>query len=97
MLILYGCKILSVYNNGFLGVFSPIVQEVNADPEVSIKLVIADMPERHTLRGMMPIQGRFSCEFCVGRGDTGSGIRWPFPKYYGKRKRTHQDTEAFAR
>ncbi len=55
------------------------------------------MPERHTLRGMMPIQGRFSCEFCVGRGDTGSGIRWPFPKYYGKRKRTHQDTEAFAR
>ena len=82
---------------GLLGIYRPVVQEVNNDPDIVIKLVIADMPERHTLRGMMPIQGRYSCEFCVGRGDTGSGIRWPYPKYYGKRKRSHLETEAFAR
>ncbi len=45
----------------------------------------------------MPIQGRFSCEFCVGKGDNGSGIMWPYPKYYGCPPRTHEEVEAFAR
>ncbi len=73
------------------------MQEINDDGDITLKVVIADMPERHSLRAMMPIQGRYSCEFCVGKGDTGSGIMWPYPKYYGCALRTHEEVEAFAR
>ncbi len=75
----------------------PIVQELNLDHDIKVRYIVADMPERHTLRGLIAIQGRCSCEFCKGRGDTGGGISWPCPKYWKCPLRDHDEMEGIAR
>ena len=77
--------------------FSPIVQELNQDPDITVTYIVADMPERHTLRGLTTINGGWSCEFCIGMGDTGGGISWPYPKYWDCPLREHDTMEGIAR
>ncbi len=77
--------------------YRPMVQEINDDPDIQVAHVVADMPERHTLRGLTTINGRWSCEFCKGKGDTGGGISWPCPKYWKCPLRTHDEMEGIAR
>ncbi len=77
--------------------FRPIVHEFNQDPDLKLAYIVADMPERHTLRGLITINGRWSCEFCKGRGDTGGGISWPWPKYWKCPLRHHDEMEGIAR
>lgn len=73
------------------------MEEINADPDLTLRLVIADMVERHYLRGQISIAGRYSCEYCVAKGDTGKGMRWPYPKYHGAELRLHEELEDIAR
>ncbi len=73
------------------------MEEINQDPDIKVTSVLADMPERHTLRGLIAISGRYSCEYCVGRARTGGGISWPYPEFYKCDLRNHQDMEGIAR
>ncbi len=59
------------------------MDEVNSDPEVRLRKIIADMVERHFLRGMIGIAGKWSCEVCISEGVArigGGGMQWPFER-----------------
>ncbi len=73
------------------------MEEFNDDPDLTLKDVLADMPARHVLRGIIAISGRYSCEYCKGKARSGSGISWPYPRYFGCPSREHQEMEGIAR
>ncbi len=73
------------------------MREINADPDIKLRAVVADMPERHFLRGLIAISGRFSCEICIAEGTTGKSMSWPYPEHHGHRLREHDEMEGIAR
>ncbi len=73
------------------------MDEFNNDPDLRLKDVLADMPARHVLRGLIAISGRYSCEYCKGKAQTGGGISWLYPRYFGCNSREHQEMEGIAR
>ena len=63
-----------------------ILSEVERDPDIRLRFVVADKVERHFLKGIVSVAGLYSCEVCVGSGETrkgggGGGISWPYPRY----------------
>jgi hypothetical protein len=73
-----------------------VVQELNSDPDFHLRKLVADMIERHFVKGLIAISGQWSCEYCVGRGRTRQGgIHWPYAESAGHALRTsehHEDT-----
>ena len=41
---------------------SPVIDQVLEDPELRIKFIVADMPERLSLKGLVSHSGQYSCE-----------------------------------
>ncbi len=66
------------------------IDEINMDNEVVLTKVIADMVERHFLRGMICIAGQWSCEYCISQGVTRvGGMHWPYERTAHFPERTH--------
>lgn len=78
--------------------FRALVRELNRDTDIFITNVVADMVERHKLRGLITINGRYSCEFCTCEGKTRvGGVDWPYQETHGKPLRTHEEYEEISR
>ena len=79
------------------------MDELNADPDIVLTLFLADMIERHHIKGMINIAGRYSCEYCVAEGVTrkgdqrGGGVKWPHDRTAHATLRTHDKFEEIAR
>ena len=69
----------------------PIIEQISADPELRLRHVIADMPERHFLRGLVSHQGKKSCEICIAEAVANPSVNWPYPECYGFRERTEEE------
>lgn len=54
-----------------------LIHEINADPQCHLVACLHDMIERHHVKGMVGVSAYYSCEFCLRKGSTGSGIQWP--------------------
>ncbi len=57
-----------------------LLSELHANPNVNVKYVIADMPERHRLCGMTNFNGSYGCTVCFSPGekrDGAPGMVWP--------------------
>ncbi len=50
-----------------------LLAELNANPNVNVTRVIADMPERHRLTCMTNFNGEFGCTFCMSPGERRDG------------------------
>ena len=77
--------------------FRKVVEELPHVPELKITLILADMVERHYLRGMVTIAGKYGCEMCKACAETRGGISWTFPHCMGAGLRTPEESEHFAR
>ncbi len=66
---------------------------------MTLRRIIADMVERHTLKGLVAIAGHFACEYCKAKGVyyERQGVRWPWPDCAGAPLRDNDDFEAVAR
>ena len=78
-------------------VIRPLVDEIATDPEIALRFVIADTPERHFLKGLQHHSGRFSCETCTAVASTGGAVHWPYETCYGKPERTAAELRHAAR
>ena len=67
-----------------------ILQEIEHDPEVTLLYFIGDKVERHEMKGLVAVSGKFSCEIGEGSGKSKTvmtrgktkrtgGICWPYP------------------
>ena len=65
-----------------------VIDEFAAEPDMTLRFVLADKPERHALRGLISHSGAQSCEVCTAVALTGP-INWPFAHCHGKPERTH--------
>lgn len=54
------------------------MDELCADPDVRIRHVLADKVERHVLKCLPGVTGRYSCERCLCPG-LGTSVGWPYP------------------
>ena len=75
--------------------FSHVIQEFAEDPEMRLRFVLADKPERHSLRGLISHSGAESCEVCHAVADT-KPINFPFARCHGKTERTHRSMKTAA-
>ena len=75
---------------------SPVIDQVLEDPELRIKYIVADMPERLSLKGLVSHSGQFSCEVCEAAART-NPINWPFATTFGKQERTRESILTAAR
>ncbi len=75
----------------------PIITQISEDGDVRLFRIVADMLERHHLRGLVAHSGFYSCEYCLaeGRGISG-GIDFYFPANYGVEERTHEQWHEIA-
>ncbi len=72
-----------------------LTKDVNKHPNMVINLVIADMPERHRLLGLISHNGEYGCQICVAPGEKREGAPgncWP-PSTMGYPKRDRQSFE----
>ena len=67
--------------------FSHVVDEFAADPELTLTYIIADTPERHFLKGLVHHSGKSSCEYCTTVAAS-PPVNWPFRQCYGAPERT---------
>lgn len=67
----------------------PIIDQILEDPDAQLRYVIADLPERLSLKGFIGHGGRYACEFCPSRAST-KPIRWPHSSTFGRPYRTPQ-------
>lgn len=76
----------------------PLVDELNNTLAVELKVVCADMLERHACRCMVSHSGFASCEFCraTGRGPN-KGVDFEVTRSIGADKRTHRRWVRIAR
>ncbi len=76
-----------------------MAEQLNADPEMRVTLVLCDMVERHYIKGLNASGARLGCEFCEaaaltkGRG----GVRWTYPNCVPGQPRTRERMIYFAR
>ena len=70
-------------------VLGPLVDQVLADPDLSVRLFICDMPARHFIRGHISYSGQYSCLTCIAKAKT-KPINWPFQSSWGRPERTVQ-------
>ena len=75
---------------------SPVIDQVLQDPELRIKFLVSDMPERLSLKGLVSHAGRYSCEVCEAAART-NPINWPYAQTFGKRERTRESILTAAR
>ncbi len=76
------------------------MDEILAEPRVNVVKVVADMVERHDIRGLMGHTGKLACEYCTCEAPTvGSKVCWPYPQCLAKdeQARTHEGTKNIAR
>ncbi len=78
-------------------IFSDIAEQLNADDELRVTLLICDMVERHYLRGMNAIAAKFGCEVCKTPAETKGGVHWPYPKCLAGETRTMEECKHYAR
>ena len=84
----------------------PLVEEVNADPEVVFTKFKADMVERMFVKCMRGHMARDSCEICEAIADTKvqtrrhrqgkKALHWVYPRTTRGRLRTHRRFHAIA-
>ncbi len=71
---------------------------INGDPDIVVKKVIADMVERHSIKGLKGHNGHNSCEMCEAPGNGPNGkIDFDYPRSARFRTRTHQRWRTVAR
>lgn len=70
--------------------FRDILDAIAADPELRLRHVIADTPARLSLKGMMGLAGRWSCETCTAEAST-NPMRWPFSSTTNSPLRTDEE------
>ncbi len=73
------------------------MEQLERDPEMRVTSIIADMVERHYLRGMVGIGGKFGCEICKSEAETKGGISWTYPQCTTGEERTEEDSVFYAR
>ncbi len=64
---------------------------------MQVTTVICDMVERHYLRGMVAISGKYGCEVCKRGAQTRGGVQWPYPKCTPGEERCLAESILFAR
>ena len=69
------------------------MDEVAADPDLTLRFLIADMPERHYLKGLVHHSGKKSCESCLATASSGKGIHWPYDTCAGFPERTKENMQ----
>ncbi len=77
--------------------YRPIVQQLAEDPTMRVTSIVADMVERHFLRGMVGIGGKWACEICKAGAETKGGISWTYPQCASGEERTEEDSVFYAR
>ena len=70
--------------------FSPFIDELEEDPELRLEFLIADLPERLSLKGIVSHSGKHSCELCKATAMTGP-IHWPHEHCSGFPMRTRPE------
>ena len=70
--------------------YSPFIDELEADAELRLQFLIADLPERLSLKGLVSHSGKHSCEICKAVALTGP-IHWPHSHCAGFPERTRQE------
>ena len=83
-------------------IFRHMVEELGEEPRVVLTKIVADMPERHDLKGLVGHQGFHACEYCDLKGVTSDGrgnVYRPYPQCLPKREnlRTHDKMKEMAR
>ncbi len=72
-----------------------LTKDLHKHPNMKVKLILADMPERHRLLGLINHNGEFGCQICIAPGEKregAPGIIWP-PSTMGFPKRDRQSFE----
>lgn len=67
------------------------------DPRLRIVMVVADKVERHVLKGLVNVNGKYGCEVGTGRAKTVGGTCWPYPQSLNCPLRTHAEHENICR
>ena len=73
-----------------------MIEQVNADADLRIRFVVADLPERLSLKGLVSHSGKFSCEVCEAEAST-NPVNWPHATTYGRPERTRASILTAAR
>ncbi len=75
-----------------------LVEEVQADGDFRVTEFIGDMVERHYVKGLISVNGKFGCEVCEAPAITeGRGSKWPYPQTAGHPYRTMQGMREISR
>lgn len=75
----------------------PVVQQLETIPDMKVTSIVADMVERHYLRGMVGIGGKWACEICKAGAETKGGISWTYPQCASGSFRTEEESVFYAR
>ncbi len=73
------------------------MKEADEDEDISIKLVLCDMPARRHLQGFNSQNSTYGCGYCTAAAQTKGGTQWPFPKTFDKPTRTRRGCIKFGR
>ncbi len=90
-------SVSDLYNKISDGNYSELVHEAEEDEDISIKLVLCDMPARRHIQGFNSPNSTYGCGYCTAAAVTKGGTQWPFPKTFGKPYRTKRGSIYFAR
>ncbi len=75
-----------------------LVEEVQADKDFRVTDFIGDMVERHYVKGLISVNGKYGCEVCEAPAYTqGRGSQWPYPQTAGYPDRTVEGMLAVSR
>ena len=75
---------------------SPILSQLEADPEARLRFIICDTLARHFLKGLISHTGRFACECCIAKGVTKPAMNWPFHSEFNKPLRNEEQMKFVA-